>query len=99
MKKLNCLEYKKCGREPGGQDTGEFGICPASTEKRLHGVHGGINAGRACWVVAGTFCRGEVQGTFAKKYKNCEVCDFYRLVREEEKWSFEHSAVLLTRLQ
>jgi hypothetical protein len=24
----------------------------------------------------GMFCIGEIQGTFAKKYKNCEVCDF-----------------------
>ncbi len=66
-KKLNCWEFKKCGREPGGTHANDLGVCPTTQEMRLDGVHGGINAGRSCWVVTGTLCRGEVQGTFAKK--------------------------------
>jgi len=84
-RRLNCWEFQGCGREPGGANVAECGVCPAVLERRLDGVHGGKNAGRACWAVAGTFCMGSAEGTFAKKYKTCSLCDFYLLVREEEK--------------
>jgi len=29
MKKYNCWEFKKCGREPGGEKADRLGICPA----------------------------------------------------------------------
>ncbi len=96
--KRNCWEIKKCGREPGGNHTGEFGVCPASEEKKLNGIHGGENGGRSCWVISGTLCNGEVQGTYAKKYKNCGACDFYERVRKEEYPGFQLSAVLLNIL-
>ncbi len=99
MKKLNCWEFKACGREPGGARADELGVCPAAEEKRLHGVHGGKGAGRSCWVVAGTFCRGEVQGTFAHKYRNCELCDFYQKVKFEEMPRFKLSAVLISKIR
>jgi len=93
--KLNCWEFKKCGRQSGGEKTHELGICPASTEKKLNGVHDGKNSGRACWVVAGTFCRGEVQGAFVAKSVNCIKCDFYQLVLDEENIKFVFSGHLL----
>jgi diguanylate cyclase (GGDEF)-like protein len=31
-----------------------------------------------CWLVAGTFCGGEIQGRFAQKLGNCAECDVYR---------------------
>jgi hypothetical protein len=55
----------------------QSGVCPAATDSQYDGLHGGTNAGRACWLVAGTMCKGEVQGTFAHKYKDCAICDFY----------------------
>ncbi len=82
--KQNCWDFKRCGREPGGLNAEELGICPAATEEKLDGVHGGKNAGRACWVVAGTFCEGKAQGSFAKKYDTCGKCDFYQSVWQEE---------------
>jgi len=97
-KKLNCWEFKKCGREPGGEHVQDLGVCPATEEKRLDGTHEGTNAGRSCWVMAGTLCKGEVQGTFAQKYKNCEICDFYKLVKAEEFPRFTLSAVLMRKL-
>jgi hypothetical protein len=97
-KKLNCWEFKKCGRQPGGEHVHDLGICPATEEKRLDGAHEGTNAGRACWVMAGTLCKGEVQGTFAQKYKNCEICDFYKMVKQEEFPRFTLSAVLMRKL-
>ncbi len=97
-KKLNCWEVKKCGRELGGQNIYKNSVCLASTEIRLDGIHGGKNAGRACWVIAGTMCEGEVQGTFVSK-DDCISCDFYKKVREEEFKNFQHSGLLLNKLK
>ncbi len=97
--KLNCWEFKQCGRQPQGHNVDILGLCPASLEDRLDGTHDGANAGRACWIVAGTLCGGEEQGTFAKKYENCKACDFYNKVRQEERPRFEMSIVLLKKLK
>jgi len=97
--KKNCWEIKHCGRETGGAKAEKLGICPAVLDERLDGVHGGKNAGRACWVVAGTLCSGEVQGTFASKYSSCEKCDFYLLVQKEEFPRFTLCSALLARLK
>jgi hypothetical protein len=99
MKKKNCWEFKKCGREPGGERVRELGVCPAAAEHRLDSVHGGRMAGRSCWVVAGTLCKGQVQGTFAMKFGSCETCDFYLAVREEEFPAFQFSSILLGKLK
>ena len=96
MRKLNCWEFKKCGREPGGHNKDQ-GVCPAAVDTNLDGSHDGKNAGRACWVVAGTLCEGEVQGTFAKKYAGCEQCDFYQAVVEEEGFNYKHIFFLLQK--
>lgn len=98
MSKLNCWEFKKCGREQGGAKSRELGVCPTAIEPRLHGSHGGRFAGRACWVVAGTLCGGQEQGTFAQKYHNCGKCDFYRMAKQEEGSKFVLSIVLLKQL-
>ncbi len=97
--RLNCWEFKQCGRQPGGEHECDIGTCPAAAEERLQGVHHGINGGRTCWVVAGTSCRGEPKGTFAQKFRNCRACDFYRKVCGEERPAFQSSAVLLWRLE
>ena len=96
--KKNCWEFKNCGRHEGGEHVRDLGICPATIEGSLNGIHEGTNAGRACWVVAGTFCKGEVQGSFGKKYENCSICDFYQGVRKEEGAKFTFSSVLLNNL-
>lgn len=62
----------------------ELGECPAAMEKGYSGFNSGTNGGRACWVIAGTFCGGKVQGTYAQKLANCMVCEFYKKVRAEE---------------
>lgn len=59
---LNCWEYMKCGRDKDSSLK-----CPSYP-----------NFGRVCWVVAGTFCEGSIQGTFAQKYENCNKCKFYQ---------------------
>jgi hypothetical protein len=94
--KKNCWEVKKCGREPGGSKASELGICPVATDSQLSGAHDGKNAGRACWVVAGTLCGGKVQGTYANKLHNCWRCEFMNMVKqEEESTAFGFSATRL----
>jgi PAS domain S-box-containing protein len=34
--------------------------------------------GIRCWQVAGTHCGGEIQGQFARKYRDCKECEVYR---------------------
>jgi hypothetical protein len=82
--KRNCWEVKMCGRQPGGARVGELGVCPVTVDTSLSGAHGGRNAGRACWVIAGTLCGGQVQGTYAKKLSNCWRCEFLNMVKHEE---------------
>lgn len=84
MAKMNCWEFKKCGREPGGAKSEELGVCPAANEIKVNAVNGGKNGGRVCWVIAGTLCGGKVQGSFATKLTNCMECEFYKLVFKEE---------------
>ncbi len=95
----NCWEFKKCGREPGGAHSHELGVCPAATETRLDGVHHGKNGGRACWVVAGTMCRGEVRGKFAQTFETCLICDFHNKVKREEKGNYQFAIFLLNILR
>jgi len=76
-----------------------LGTCPATQDERLDRVPDGTNAGRACRVIAGTLCKGEVQGTFAQKFKNCEECDVYRSVKSEQFPYFTLSLVLLAKIK
>jgi len=74
----------KCRREPGGEKADKLGECPAAIDSTFDGFNLGHNAGRTCWLVAGTFCNGKVQGSFAKKRVSCRECDFYQKVNYEE---------------
>ncbi len=97
--KKNCWEFKGCGRRPGGEHVKDLGVCAASLEKRLDGVHGGANAGRSCWAVAGTLCGGKVQGTYAQKFGSCQECEVFRTVYREEVPNFTRISELLARLK
>ncbi|MCX5874905.1 MAG: ATP-binding protein [Deltaproteobacteria bacterium] len=33
---------------------------------------------RQCWTIAGTSCKGKVQGKFAQKFNSCMACEFYQ---------------------
>ncbi len=98
MAKQNCWEFKKCGREKGGAKTAELGVCPATTETRVNGANSGKNGGRACWAVTGTLCGGAVQGTFAAKLGNCNKCEFFQLVANEEGANSLKNRELLAKL-
>ena len=38
-------------------------------------------------MIAGTLCKGEVQGTHAKKISTCKDCEFAKQVFKEERGS------------
>ncbi|HUI45336.1 MAG TPA: hypothetical protein VL122_05030 [Nitrospirota bacterium] len=78
------LGIQKVRPPTGGHKAAEFGICPVTTLQTLDGVHGGENAGRACWAIAGSLCGGRIQGTFAQKLQNCWRCEVMNLVKKEE---------------
>ncbi|MBU0508719.1 hypothetical protein KKH27_07785 [bacterium] len=96
--KINCWQFKRCGRQPGGSKAAEFGVCPAFIETRTHTINGGVNGGRACWAIAGTLCAGKVQGTFALKIGDCTACSFYVLVTLEESTTYVTGREILALL-
>jgi len=99
MKKKNCWEVKKCGREPGGRNVSELGVCPAAVETRADGINQGKNAGRSCWAVSGTFCEGKIDGKFASKVATCLMCTFYKSVCQEQGGRFQGTAIILDKLK
>ena len=64
-----CWELMECGRGKGGRKERALGECVASKE----------GLGHSCWTIAGTLCRGRVQGTFAEKEGICIHCQVFRL--------------------
>lgn len=99
MSKINCWEFMKCGRQPGGKKVSERGVCPAATESRTDGMNSGSMGGRACWAITGTFCDGTVQGEFALKMSGCIHCEFYRRVAYEEGLGYHGAREILDRLK
>lgn len=89
MKKLNCWEFLKCGREHGGARAVKFGVCPAAkSNPKSDGLNDGKYAGRICWAVARTLCGGKIHGDFAQKRDTCMKCEFFKLVLLEQKEKF-----------
>jgi hypothetical protein len=98
--KQNCWEFKKCGREPGGEKEKQLGPCPVPGYTAMDGLHGGKNSGRACWAIAGSLCGGKVQGDEEQKRKVCWECEFFKLVKKEEETTslgFSHTRLGMDR--
>lgn len=88
MERKHCWEVKKCGLEPGGENTGERGICPAAIIDEYDGINKGKYAGRFCWTITGTLCNGEVQGIYEDKLMDCLYCEFLKQVNDDEGGNF-----------
>jgi hypothetical protein len=89
---VNCWEFKKCGREPGGHRVAEFGVCPAAEFHAADGYLGGESGGKACCFITGTFCEEILQGTYRDKSKNCWDCAFYHELRRRHGGAFSMPA-------
>ena len=82
--KQNCWEFMKCGREPNEANAKKLGVCPASIDKSLNNINSGTNGGRFCWKVVGTLCYDTIKATSALNMISCELCPFFKKVRDEE---------------
>ena len=83
-KKQNCWEFMKCGRESNGANAKKLGVCPAYEDKSLNNINSGTNAGRFCWKVVGTLCYSSIKATSALNIISCQLCPFFKNVRDEE---------------
>jgi hypothetical protein len=80
--KKNCWEFKGCGQERRGRKN-SLVKCPVPEMTSADGINGGKNAGRICWLIANTMCKGDTESTFEAMIKTCGECDFYKLVKAE----------------
>jgi len=72
--KLNCWDFKKCCEE---NESGDNNICQVKKERIAHGLNGGVNGGRICWVVMDNLCKKKSQTA-------CFQCEFHYKVMAEE---------------
>lgn len=107
MGKINCWEFNKCGREPGGSNAAEFGVCPVTTCQIADDFCGGINGGRSCSFLSKLLfldCNeakrlSEKDILIDKKAGWCEGCRFYEILKDEcgEEFSLSNLKKFLAR--
>ncbi|MBF0284499.1 MAG: hypothetical protein HQL51_08580 [Magnetococcales bacterium] len=87
---LNCWDYFQCQREIGNPHRADS-VCSVSLTAAHNGKNGGVNAGRYCWRVEGSFCETKLRaaapedprGSFHFKEEHCAKCSFHKQVMEE----------------
>ncbi len=85
--KLNCWEFKNCGREKGGLLADTLGECPVATSMKHDGMNEGKAGGRVCWMVAAKDIGGRLP--ISCRGGSCHQCDFYRRVNHEQAEKFQ----------
>jgi hypothetical protein len=81
--KINCWEFRKCGRGVDGTEV-KSDVCPAALSKEHNGKNGGLNGGRYCWKIKGTLCDIHTKSNKTDKILKCIACEFYKKVQEEQ---------------
>jgi hypothetical protein len=81
-RKLNCWEFKNCGRERGGLLAEVLGECPVPKALKYDGLNDGQGAGRACWMVPNSAGRSHLRP--GCRANPCLECEFYQRVLFEE---------------
>ena len=62
----------------------------AAVDESADGVNSGLNGGRVCWAISGTFCGAPIRGTVATKLVSCFSCEvFTRVVQDEGLANFK----------
>jgi hypothetical protein len=91
--KLNCWQFKNCGREPGGVMAEILGECPVAATMKYDGLNDGVGAGRACWMVPDSACRES--RTQLTRVDPCHACEFYKRVvfEQEEATRFRFTSI------
>ena len=81
MFKPQCWEVMKCNNQTN---------CVVAINVKYHNLHDGKNAGRACWLVAGTFSKDKSnKNSCINKVSTCMNCNFFAMVQEQEQLSFK----------
>ena len=86
--KMNCWEFRMCGREVGGRNVEKMGVCLAVLDDKHNGINGGQNGGRYCWSAVGTMSGGKPEYCISQNIKDCHECHFYQLVKAQENKTF-----------
>lgn len=86
--KLNCWEVNRCGRELGGKNSKELGVCCSVKFTAFNGTNNGFNGGRYCWAVAGSLKDTPKDCIHNPPGNDCTECNFYSKVKEEESINF-----------
>lgn len=81
-RKLNCWEYMKCGRELDGKKARELGVCPVAIDPYADGINEGINGGRICWAIVGSYSLYHQKGPCSQPHY-CFECEFHKRVLME----------------
>jgi len=85
VSRMNCWEFKRCGRQPGGDRTADLGTCPTAVDESADGINGGRCGGRICWAISGHFSvEGTIRCATAKDLVTCMACEFFKTVLREE---------------
>ena len=74
----------KCGRALNGKKVKELGVCPVATHPYADGINEGINGGRICWAIVGSYSLYNLKCPGPGQSHLCFECDFHRKVLEEE---------------
>jgi DNA-binding XRE family transcriptional regulator len=74
-RQLLFLEYLENTSDTNAEDCWEIQHCPLKWRKNC--ISWELKAGRICWFVNGTFCRGEYQGDWAEKIRLCRQCGVF----------------------
>ncbi len=82
-RKLNCWEYMKCGRELDGKKVTELGVCPVAIDPYADGINEGINGGRICWAIVGSYSLYHEKGPCWQNPHYCFECEFHKKVLME----------------
>jgi len=91
--KLNCWEFKNCGREKDGLMVPILGECAVCSYMKFDGLNEGQGAGRACWMVPHATAKSD--GTGSACSRRCHSCEFYKRVvfEQEDTTRFKYTSV------
>ena len=94
---MNCWEFKKCGREPDGENVSVFGVCTVPVtigfDTVNNGNNNGNNGGCTCWVIRESSCKQVMQKCCVQELRECRQCDFYVSVNKTMEGSSDESAL------
>jgi hypothetical protein len=65
--KTNCWEFNECGRQPGGFNVQDLGVCSTAQAIWCDEVQKTIDSGKYCWSI----------NTGEKLCDSCDVCEYY----------------------